>query len=58
MTATVVGIGLALLAAILGTWRDIKGDLTAMRFELHGVGECVARIEGRLDERDRHHRPA
>ena len=64
-TVATLSVGVALLGVILGVWRDIKGDLTALRShvddgllgvrtELHNVGERVARIEGRLDERDRH----
>ena len=61
-TLATLSVGVALLGVILGVWRDIKGDLTALRShvddgllgELHNVGERVARIEGRLDERDRH----
>ena len=59
-----IGVGVALAALVIGAWRDLKGDISKLRDEMHGMrgdmhtlGERVARIEGRLDERDHHTTP-
>jgi hypothetical protein len=40
----IIGVGVTLLLAILGVWRDIKGELKDVRNELHNLAERVAHM--------------
>ena len=46
---TVIGVGVALLGAILLQGRDLGARIDALGADLRGLGERVAKIEGLLE---------
>jgi hypothetical protein len=52
-----VATGVVLLVAILGAWWNTTSRIDKLAEEIRHLAERVARIEGRLDERDHHSSP-